>query len=170
MAIPRYEIRCFITLTLQLKERQNIGLRRVWEVGEKREGCCGGYRKCNRSADASAGVSKRVVAAVVVEGRRFVRREKRERNVIERRRRRASPPPSHPFVLILVILVTLSGLSTVAIPRCLPSGAQSRATTEIRLAIIVDDKVEQCRTPASRRTAVPAEKGWKISSQDKTAT
>jgi hypothetical protein len=33
-------------------------------------------------------------------------------------------------------------------PPPLPSaGAQSRATTEIRLAIIVDDKVEQCRTP-----------------------
>lgn len=49
-------------------------------------------------------------------------------------------------------------------------GAQSRATTEIRLAIIVDDKVEQCRTPRVTKSERTEEKGDKIPSRDKVAT
>jgi len=87
----------------------------------------------------------------------------------------------------VLALVTLPGLSAATpFPPPLPSaGAQSRATTEIRLAIIVDDKVEQCRTPRHedvRREAKEKERERererergrrgrrKIPSRDKTAT
>lgn len=157
MAIFQREIRYFIMLALQLKERQNIGLRRVeggWS-GE-RKGCCGGLREVQSQRRCiGCGVSKLVVAVAVVEAFCASREAREERyRTSPSSRSPHSPPPPRPYSCHPRHPLWTFDRSH---SRCLPSGAQSRATTEIRLAIIADDKVEQCRTPVSRRTSVQEE-------------
>jgi len=129
------------TRVTQLKERQCGG----WRQRSGRKGCC---------ACGIAAPMHRLEFRNASPGR-FVRRERRERGMLSD---------------VTVILLSFSSFRPYSChsrhplwtfdrshPRCLPLGAQSRATTEIRLAIIADDKVEQCRTPVSRRTAVQEE-------------
>lgn len=109
----------------------------------RRRDVAGGCGKCNRSAMHRLASSPSPSPSSGC----FVRREKREKT-----RYRMSPSscsPSSPYSCHPRHPLWTFDRSH---PRCLPSGAQSRATTEIRLAIIVD-KVEQCRTPVSWRTA-----------------
>lgn len=122
-----------------------------WEMSEKRasEGYCGGLRKMQsqRRCIGWRFETRRRGVLCVARG---------ERGTVIGPSSPSSCSPSSPLIPSSLFLSPSSAslwTFDCSHPGCLPSGAQSRATTEIRLAIIVDDKVEQCRTPVSRRTS-----------------
>lgn len=134
-----HHARVTVERTSEYRSAKGCGKRMGRERERNGRGGCG---KCNRSADASAGVSKRVVGTFCASRET---RENRYRTSPSSCSRSSLHPP-RPYSCHLRHPPWTSDRSH---PRRLPSRAQSRATTEIRLAIIVDDKVEQCRTPAS---------------------
>lgn len=128
--------------------------------------------KCSRSSNAVVDILQRVAGALCAS--REMREEEGER---EERYRTLSPATTTMRVSRLSLPSCVSVLSSLFSSSSSPPldfrpqppplssvRAQSRATTKIRLAIIVD-KVEQCRTPRVRKR-----EGEKIPSRDKVAT